>query len=319
MPHAHFTEARVIRNPQVCREHRRLVLAVDDFHPPSPGQFVHIVQPYCEQTPQSHLRSDGSWVQVSAAWAQECMTFRRAFSIAAVRRRGRSSEIDLLYRVVGTATRWMASLTSSDPVDLLGPLGNGFTIAPHKQLALLVAGGVGLPPMLAWAAALAERGVRTVALCGAQSADLFPLALDPRATFNPRDTEPASGAEEFDALGVRFILTTDDGTLGMRGRVTDALARFVETRGPSPPSTAIYTCGPEPMMRRVAELACSWDIDCQVCMERSMACGLGTCQSCVVPIRDGSQPSGFRYQLCCTQGPVFDGRSVIWNTPPVRC
>lgn len=207
----------------------------------------------------------------------------------------------------------MSHLRPGDKVDLLGPLGRPFTIEPQKKLALLVAGGVGLPPMIFWAQKLCSSGVETVALCGARSRNLLPLEIDSSANFSTTGEEAVLGAAEFSRCNAKLIVSTDDGSLGHHGFVTGALENYVSHRAIRADEVRVYTCGPEPMMRGVAKLCERWGFDCQLCMERSMACGMGTCQSCVVPVRDESAADGWRYKLCCTDGPIFERSELIWN------
>jgi dihydroorotate dehydrogenase electron transfer subunit len=129
--------------------------------------------------------------------------------------------------------------------------------------------------------------------------------------------------EEFAGHGVGAVITTDDGSYGFRGFVTQALERYLDRHfsngaagGRRP---VIYTCGPEPMMKRVADIANTRGIECQVAVERAMACGMGTCQSCCIrlrrdPARDGNAFAGrdWIYKLACTDGPVFLAKDLLW-------
>jgi len=300
--------AQVIANRRVCRDHYRLTLRTPTFPPVQAGQFVHLSPERrpVETTETGHER-----------WVNELNLpmLRRAFSIAGLRRSGVGAELDVIYRVVGTATRWMESLRIGDPLSLLGPMGNSFPISDGKPVAWLVAGGVGLPPMLWLAAALQETAKRVVAFCGAQTHDLLALTLDP-ATPPDRSAKTATpSAREFTDCGARMAISTDDGSLGFRGYVGSAMAAYHQANPLPPDELVIYTCGPEPMMRFVAEYCVARRIECYVCVERNMACGTGMCQSCVVPVRDTADPAGWSYRLCCTDGPIFEARNILWETP----
>jgi dihydroorotate dehydrogenase electron transfer subunit len=242
---------------------------------------------------------------------------RRAFSIAGLRHVEGGVELDVIYRVVGAATHWMKSLRPGDAVNLLGPLGNAFPISADKPMAWLVAGGVGLPPMLWLAAALHETNKRTVAFCGAQRAELLALTLDAEHPSDPSAHRPSMSAREFAAHGASVVLSTDDGSLGFHGYVGSAMAAHFEAAKPHSGDLVVYTCGPEPMMRFVAEFCLSREIECYLCVERNMACGTGMCQSCVVPVRDAADPAGWSYRLCCTGGPIFAADQILWE-PPTR-
>lgn len=309
-----IAEATVLSNPVVCREHHTLTLCVDGFPHAEPGQFVAVTSGNPLSPSQPIDCQDHSAAQ--AAHTDPCgldFMLRRAFSIAGLRRHGESAEIDIIYRVVGKATRWMSQLNSHDRVNLLGPLGNSFTIESHHKTALPVAGGVGLPPMIWWAERLRQLNKNAVAFVGAQSRDLFALQLERDCVVPTCGTQAVFAAREFTQQGVKVVLSTDDGSLGFAGYVTGALENYLDAHPQEQAHVAVYTCGPELMMKAVADLCAQREIDCQLCMERSMACGIGTCQSCPVPVRDPAAVDGWRYKLCCTDGPVFDRREVIWE------
>ena len=117
---------------------------------------------------------------------------------------------------------------------------------------------------------------------------------------------------EFSHFSAQVAITTDDGSLGFAGRVTEALFNWVDQGRINPQETTIYTCGPEPMMKAVANGAIKRDIACQVAMERKMACGMGTCQSCVCKTHAANE-AGWKYSLVCTDGTIFDARDLIWK------
>ena len=286
--------ARVLSNASVCREHYRFVLEAEDFPDARPGQFLQIL---CRD-PADQSWSGGAFI-------------RRPFSIGGLRRKGRLAEIDIIHRVLGPGTRWLADLKPDDAVSILGPQGKPFTIAADRPVAYLVGGGVGLPPILWLAEAVRQAGRRAIAFCGARTADLLPLSRRPEQAV--RLGEPALVLEEFARFGAPAVVCTDDGSLGIRGMIPEVFERYIEGHRQEAASAAAYTCGPEAMMRAVARICQKHGLPCQVCMERMMACGMGTCQSCVVPIRDAGDPTGWRYKLCCTDGPVFDSRQVVWE------
>lgn len=244
---------------------------------------------------------------------------RRPFSIAGRGDDGQGTWLEVIGREVGVGTRWLAQLRTGDAVDLIGPLGNAFELPAGKLMGLLVGGGVGLPPMFYLAEALDAAGWRAVGFVGAQSADLLAVTIDPK---HPPGQDGAARrcVKQFGRFGFDTIVTTNDGKVGMHGLITDGFARHLGTLGEDDKARAVvFTCGPEPMMHAVADLAEAHGIDCQVCLEQAMACGMGTCQSCVVRIEDHANPHGcgesgrpWRYKLACTDGPVFNATSVAW-------
>ncbi len=313
---ARIARATVQRTKRLCREHYRTTFHLDSFPIAHPGQFVQITPPLDEDAAGAgrsapdvagRVDRDASPVQATAV-----PFLPRAFSIAGLRREARHVAIDVIYRAVGIGTQWLASLSRGHVVTVLGPLGHGFPIVDDKPNAWLIAGGVGLPPVLWLAESLERHGKHAVAFCGAQSADLVPLDIVADMT-PPKDGAAIACAAEFAACDTPVVISTDDGTCGYCGTVVDAL-RAHHRVNPAPADTIVaYACGPERMMQAVAQYCLEQGIECYVCMERPMACGVGTCQSCIVSVRSDESPAGRRYALCCCEGPVFDARQVVWN------
>ena len=152
-----------------------------------------------------------------------------------------------------------------------------------------------------------------MAFCGATSAELLPLTLRKSAGAVAADAvRPEPIVEEFAQHGIPSVITTDDGTFGFRGFVTQALERYLDVL-PAGSKPWMYTCGPEPMMKRVAEIASERNLECQIAVERAMACGMGTCQSCVIRVRrPNTAGRDWVYRLACTDGPIFSGKELLW-------
>jgi dihydroorotate dehydrogenase electron transfer subunit len=311
--------ANVSESTLICREHYRLVLRLPDFPPTRPGQFIQI---QCREPNAIDAEAcafdwePGQRVALHDPDLTEPFAMlRRPFSLAGRRDLAGGVELEIIHRVVGVGTHWLSELRHGDQVGIIGPLGNQFTLPGKDQTAILVGGGVGIPPMLYLAGALAGR--KAVAFAGALTRDLLPLTV----TSNPGDpATPTLVVEEFARHGIRTVISTDDGSLGFRGYVTQALEQYLDSLSPesSVLSTLIYTCGPEPMMKRVAAIAAARGLECQIAVERAMACGMGTCQSCCIRVLkpDPSKPplagSDWCYRLACTDGPVFRGSELLW-------
>jgi dihydroorotate dehydrogenase electron transfer subunit len=313
-PANQFT-AEVIANEPLCVDHFRLELRVAGFPPSKPGQFIQITchdrqlndSPAAARTDRVIEWSADSLPHLGGVELQQPVTLiRRPFSIGG--RRG--ERIDIIHRVVGVGTRFLASLRPGDEVEILGPLGNAFTLPQADELAILVGGGVGIPPMIYLAAELSGR--RAVAFAGALRRELVPLKL------GEREFE----AGEFARHNIPAIVSTDDGSFGFRGFVTQALEEFLDgrlaPRHRGSERCVIYTCGPEAMMKRVADIALRRGIACQVAVERDMACGMGTCQSCCIRVKkpDPAKPplpgKDWCYRLACTDGPIFQADQLLW-------
>ena len=221
----------------------------------------------------------GQFVEVRIDGVPSVM-LRRPISINFVDRK--RNELWLLVAMVGEGTQQLARLAEGDVLNVVGPLGNGFSLPPSgAEEVLLVGGGVGVAPLLYQGAWLCERGVKPVFLLGARTkSDL--LLLD-----------------EFRRYGEVFI-TTEDGSEGERGFVTQ------HTILGQRHFDLIQTCGPTPMMKAVAKYACQADVACEVSLENMMACGLGACLCCVEKTVEGN--------LCvCKEGPVFNIKKLLWQ------
>ena len=327
VPRRNQFRCTVLANVPLCREHYRLVLGVPAFPATEPGQFIQVScrAPVGDDAGElEDLEVDWSDARPARLRGEEIAgplaLLRRPFSLAGRRDvSGGGVELDIIHRVVGVGTGWLARLKAGDAVEVLGPLGNRFTLLLEGGTALLVGGGVGIPPMLYLAEKLAGR--RAVAFCGALTRDLLPLTITGDAP-GPDDVEPRPTIQEFSRHGHPSVVTTDDGSYGFRGYVTQALERYLDQmvmRNPQPAiPPVVYTCGPEPMMKRVAAIAADRGLECQVAVERAMACGMGTCQSCCIRVRkpDASKPPlvgrDWCYRLACTDGPVFRGAELLW-------
>jgi dihydroorotate dehydrogenase electron transfer subunit len=304
-------ESIVSANVSLCREHFKLTLTLPFFPATLPGQFVQLLcaDPVAYDESADELPwSESAFPQPEGTeLTARTAVLRRPFSLAGRRDTPAGVELDFIHRVVGVGTDWLSRLTAGDRVSIIGPLGNIFTLPPVASTALLVGGGVGIPPMIYLAQHLAGRPA--VAFSGAVTRDLLALTV----TAEPTSClEGDLNVAEFATYGVPAVISTDDGSLGYRGYVTQALEehldRFYPTGGTSIAPT-IYTCGPELMMRRVADIAQSRNIPVQIAVERAMACGMGTCQSCVIKTKT---TDGWRYKLACTDGPVFSGDELLW-------
>jgi dihydroorotate dehydrogenase electron transfer subunit len=207
--------------------------------------------------------------------------------------------VDIVYLTVGKMTSRLARLTAGQPLEVWGPLGNGF--APHAcEHLVMVAGGIGQTPFMALAR---ERlGQRSY---GDPPRDV-PQPRKVTLCYGVRNRSYLAGVADFEALGVEVHISTDDGTAGRRGLVTQVL----ETVLNSSAQAHIICCGPEPMMAAVARMAQARGVTCEASLETPMACGIGICFSCVARVRD--REGGWDYRRTCVEGPVFDAEQIVW-------
>jgi dihydroorotate dehydrogenase electron transfer subunit len=305
--------ATVTSNVAVCQDHFLLRLEVENFPPSRPGQFIQL---QCRDVFPQTSGAQVDWPEnampklTQPELADREPLLRRPLSLAGRKDTpGGATELLVIYRSFGTGTRWLSGIEAGRELSVLGPLGNAFAIRPEKPFAALVGGGVGIPPMIYLSEHLAAAEKKSVAFCGARSRTLLPLTIllhEPSA-----DGEPGQCVAEFAASGVDASVATDDGAVGYRGLVSEIFHRWLNHLDAKPEQIVVYSCGPERMMRAVADICIAAGVECQLALERHMACGMGTCQSCVVKIRTDA-PAGWSYKLCCTDGPVFDAKNVLW-------
>lgn len=231
----------------------------------------------------------GQFIHVRVPF-MEHRILRRPFSIFDTdRKTGRTS---IIYKIVGEGTEQLARLSPDTPADLLGPLGHGFTCPPPATAArpVIVAGGYGC--------------AATYLL--AKLSPSKPLCL-----FGARTAADLLLVEEFHALGCEVRIATDDGSVGHRGFVTHLLAEHMQAN-PDCAEAAVYACGPNPMLRAVAELVAKAGRDAEISLDHAMCCGVGACFACVVRIRQADAPDGWHYARTCSEGPVFRASQTLW-------
>lgn len=208
--------------------------------------------------------------------------------------------LDVVYLVKGKFTTRLAKLDPGDRLDVWGPLGNGFTPHPAEHL-IMVAGGIGQTPFLA----LAQERL------GRRQFGTPPRSVPPvhQVTFcyGARTADYFAGLDDFAALGIDLRLSTDDGTRGQHGLVTDLLKQALAETTLQP---RIVCCGPERMMEAVAHIAAAAGVPCEVSLETPMACGIGICFTCVAMIKDDDGECD--YKRTCVEGPVFAAEKVVW-------
>ncbi len=207
--------------------------------------------------------------------------------------------IDVVYLVVGKLTGALAKLGSGDKLAVWGPLGNGFSFRAIEHL-LMVAGGIGQTPFLALARSYLHNRRY------GDPPQAHPVARQVTLCYGARTADYLAGVNDFSDLGVDVRITTDDGSAGHHGLVTDLVEPLLDQS----PSPHVVCCGPERMMHAVAEQCARRNVACEVSLETPMACGLGICFSCVTRLRD--ETGGWDYRRTCVEGPVFDATRIVW-------
>jgi len=260
----------IIEHAEVAAHVREIVLYAPELtEGVYPGQFVHVL---C-----------GSPAALDPL-------LRRPFSIHDAD--PSSGRVSLLYEIRGRGTAALAEKLPGETLDVLGPLGQGFTLPESAtQPLILAAGGIAVAPIYFLGRRIAETvGCRrTTFIVGARTECLLGCL------------------DKFSQLGRDVRVATDDGSAGYHGLASGLLEQCIEETGAAGP--LVYACGPMPMLKAVAEIAKAHGLKCQVSTEAKMACGIGACMSCAIKVRSGDSS---QYVRCCKEGPVFDADEVIW-------
>ncbi|MFZ0325478.1 MAG: dihydroorotate dehydrogenase electron transfer subunit [Actinomycetes bacterium] len=236
-----------------------------------------------------HVRP-GHFVALAVGGNDSSMLLRRAFSIYRTEDRGvYGGTVEIVFAEHGRGTRWLAGVRPHDTIDVVGPLGKPFALPKESVTCTLVGGGYGSAPLYALADQLRARGCRVDFVLGAATEDrLF-------------------GVLEAKRMSQSVAITTEDGSLGERGRVTDVLPELLSRTG----SDVIYACGPMGMLKAVSDLADRYGAHSQTAVEEAMACGVGVCMTCVLPVIGDDGVT--RMLRSCVDGPVFRGDRVRWD------
>jgi len=221
-----------------------------------PGHFVHLQLPHTE------------------------VLFRRAFSVASVS--PEKQQLEVIFKVVGRITGQMSDLHPGNSVNILGPLGKPFTLPQKSATTVMVAGGVGVPPLMFMAEQMVLRG------------------FDPAKImffYGGRSSDDIIGRGRIKKMKVRFFPITEDGSFGRKGLVTEPVEELLQAQQNS--QIRLYACGPEGMLKAVNDLGLKYDIPGELSLEAPMPCGIGVCLGCVVPLTKGG------HARVCADGPVF--------------
>jgi len=270
-------EAEVVRNVSEGASSRRLVLRVPRWPGFRPGQFAML----SAGAQQAARRTDPLLPRPMAVYRAETGVD--------------ASDVEILYKIAGRGTALLAEALPGQRVAIVGPLGRAFPPPRSGERVIIVAGGTGIASVYELAARLA----------GAQPVEIL---------FGARTESDLMALADFEALKIPLRMATEDGSAGVRGRVTDLLESALD----EPVSSAalpgsgrrIYVCGPTAMMRRCAEIAAEKAVPCVAALENAMACGFGVCLGCAAPLREGG------YALVCRDGPAFDATSIDWERLP---
>ena len=230
----------------------------------------------------------GQFVNI-AVTAQHSL-LRRPFSIARVSKQGPAAgTVDVVFAAHGPGTDWLTHVDVHDIIDVVGPLGSPFPLPQRKVSCLLIGGGYGVAPLFFLADELARQGLRVDMIVGAGTQARILNAIEAKR------------------ISASVTFTTDDGTFGHHGVVTDVMEEVAERCR----SGVVYACGPMPMLRAVSQRAGELELPCQVAVEEHMACGIGVCFTCAIPVH--TKDGDLAMRRACLDGPVFNGARIAWD------
>ena len=233
----------------------------------------------------------GNFIAIAVGGPGSSMVLRRAFAIyRAIERDDGTGLIELVIAPHGQGSKWFTSLSQGEKVDLVGPLGTSFGIPTEPVRALLVGGGYGSAPLFGLSEILKLRGCRVDMVLGASTANKIYAPLEGKRSVSS------------------LTITTDDGSAGIRGKVTDVISRIIDENNVE----IVYSCGPMAMLEAITKITSEKTVVHQCAIEESMACGIGVCMTCVIPIKD--EDGIIRMKRSCIDGPVVDGESVVWDS-----
>ena len=232
----------------------------------------------------------GHFVTIGIGGEESGLILRRAFAIHQVQSRGvYGGTLDVVVGVQGKGTRWLSERGRHDTLDIVGPLGKPFILPKEGVPCVLVGGGYGSAPLFMLAEQLRERGCRVDVVLGAST------------------EEKLYGVLDIKRVSSMLTITTEDGSSGTKGRVTDVLPDIMERNN----SAVVYACGPMGMLAAVAGIAAEYRAYSQCSVEESMACGIGICMTCVLPVIGDDGVT--RMVRSCVEGPIFRGDLVRWD------
>jgi dihydroorotate dehydrogenase electron transfer subunit len=214
---------------------------------------------------------------------------RRPFSIFQVS----GDTFSILYKTVGKGTEVLARMQAGEKLSVIAPLGHGFTVPKRGgETPLLVAGGYGMAAMYLLAQRSPQRGI--VFVGGRRRVDIL-------------------CEKEFQALGWEVCVTTEDGSHGKKGLVTQPLLAQIRNPKSKIRNYKLFACGPTGMLKAVGKIAEEFKVPAELSMDEHMCCGVGVCLTCVIPVKAGPALRDWEYQRTCTEGPVFDAKEIVWE------
>jgi dihydroorotate dehydrogenase electron transfer subunit len=232
----------------------------------------------------------GNFIAIQVGGESSRMVLRRAFAISRTSETAQfGGTVELIVAPHGSGSKWLCSLNEGAEVNVITPLGKSFGIPVEPANALLIGGGYGSAPLFGLADVLKSRGCKVDMVLGASNGNKIYAPMEGKRSVNS------------------LKIFTEDGSMGETGRVTSQLASIIQERS----IDIIYSCGPMAMLKAITEIADELGVMHQASVEESMACGIGICMTCVLPVK--SEDGSISMKRSCIDGPVMDGSTVCWD------
>ena len=232
----------------------------------------------------------GNFIAIQVGGEASRMVLRRAFAISRTSENAQyGGTVELIVAPHGSGSQWLCAQSEGAEINVITPLGKAFGIPTEPANALLIGGGYGSAPLFGLADVLKNRGCKVDMVLGASNGNKIYAPMEGKRSVNS------------------LKIFTEDGSMGEIGRVTSQLSEIIEERN----IEIIYSCGPMAMLKAITEIASEHQVIHQASVEESMACGIGICMTCVLPVKDES--GAISMKRSCIDGPVMDGAAVCWD------
>ena len=232
----------------------------------------------------------GNFIAIQVGGEASRMVLRRAFAISRTSENAQyGGTVELIVAPHGGGSQWLCAQSEGAEINVITPLGKAFGIPTEPANALLIGGGYGSAPLFGLADVLKNRGCKVDMVLGASNGNKIYAPMEGKRSVNS------------------LKIFTEDGSMGEIGRVTSQLSEIIHERN----IEIIYSCGPMAMLKAITEIASEHQVIHQASVEESMACGIGICMTCVLPVKDES--GAISMKRSCIDGPVMDGAAVCWD------
>jgi dihydroorotate dehydrogenase electron transfer subunit len=300
--------AEILDNSQTNSVYFKLGIRLYGIESIFPGQFINLKIPPCDFPNTEPVFDFSEFVDLSI----KKPLLLRPFSVGRILSKNLDSlDVELIIKEVGIGSYILHQLTKGQKLKFLGPLGSRFTIKENTENAILIGGGTGVAPLMALSDILSKNNIRTFLFLGGLNKDNLPVPVKKGNNSIYKIIQNSNAIiSEMESEFCSTAVSTDDGSIGFHGFVTDLFEKFIETQKLDNKKIQVFSCGPMKMMEKIQCIVQKSEYDHQVSLERHMACGLGVCLSCVNEKKNIDKKE---YLRVCLEGPVFDANEVKFH------